>query len=46
MRRLVTVFRFRDGEDIEAQKVTELDALLGDGWLGGTFEVRLRRIRK
>ncbi|MGK5088967.1 helix-turn-helix transcriptional regulator [Bdellovibrionota bacterium FG-2] len=28
------------------RKVTDLDALLGDSWISGVFEVRLRRIRK
>jgi len=37
---------FGSGTDKEAQKATELDALLGDGWISGVFEVRLRRIKK
>lgn len=37
---------FGDGLDIEAQKVTELDALLGDQWITGLFEVRFRRVKK
>ncbi len=37
---------FGDGVDKDVQKITELDALLGDGWVGGLFEVRFRRIRK
>lgn len=32
--------------DREAQKVTELDALLGESWVSGIFEVRFRRITK
>ena len=37
---------FGVGEDRDHQRVTELDALLGEGWLGGIFEVRLRRVKK
>lgn len=37
---------FGEGKDLEHEKVTELDALLGDDWIGGTFEIRLRRVRK
>lgn len=37
---------FGDGKDIAQEKVTELDALLGDEWISGLFEVRLRRVRK
>lgn len=37
---------FGSGLDKEAQKVTELDALLGDEWISGLFEVRFRRVRK
>lgn len=37
---------FGEGKSIEQQKVTELDALLGDNWIGGLFEVRFRRIKK
>ena len=37
---------FGNGIDPEAQKITELDALLGDGWIGGLFEVRFRRVKK
>lgn len=36
---------FGSGQDVEAQKVTELEALLGEGWIGGLFEVRLRRVK-
>lgn len=27
-------------------KITDIDALLGDGWIGGVFEVRLRRLKR
>ena len=37
---------FGEGEDRESQRVTELDALLGEGWVSGLFEVRFRRIRR
>jgi transcriptional regulator with XRE-family HTH domain len=37
---------FGNGEDLGKQKVTELEALLGDGWVAGVFEVRFRRVRK
>lgn len=37
---------FGDGRDTEAQKTTELDALLGDQWISGLFEVRFRRVKK
>jgi transcriptional regulator with XRE-family HTH domain len=36
---------FGSGKEVESQKVTELDALMGDGWLGGLFEVKFRRVR-
>lgn len=37
---------FGDGIDPEARRVLELDALVGEGWIGGLFEVRLRRVKK
>lgn len=37
---------FGDGPDATIEKMTELDALLGDGWVSGLFEVRLRRVKK
>lgn len=37
---------FGDGEDRDSEKVSAFDALLGDGWVGGIFEVRLRRVKK
>jgi transcriptional regulator with XRE-family HTH domain len=37
---------FGDGRDESVQKVTELDALLGDGWVSGLFEVRFRRVKR
>lgn len=35
-----------DGKDAESQRVTELDALIGEGWVSGLFEVRLRRVKR
>lgn len=37
---------FGSGRDSESQKVTELDALFGDQWISGVFEVKLRRVKK
>lgn len=37
---------FGDGLDKEAQKITDLEALMGDGWISGLFEVRFRRVLK
>ncbi len=37
---------FGNGLDDSAKKVTELDALLGDEWIGGLFEVRFRRVKR
>lgn len=37
---------YGDGHEEENQRVTELDALLGDDWVSGVFEVRFRRIKK
>lgn len=37
---------FGDGIDSEERRVTELDALLGEGWVGGLFEIRLRRVKR
>lgn len=35
------------GEGVrEAEKVTDLESLIGDGWIGGVFEVKMRRIKK
>ncbi len=36
---------FGEGKSLDQEKVTELDALLGDQWIGGTFEIKLRRVR-
>ncbi|MGE0761854.1 MAG: helix-turn-helix transcriptional regulator [Bdellovibrionales bacterium] len=37
---------FGNGLDSHSQRVTELDALLGeDQWVGGLFEVRFRRVK-
>ena len=37
---------FGSGNDEGSQKITELDALLGNDWVSGIFEVRLRRVKK
>lgn len=37
---------YGSGQDSDGQRVTEIDALLGDGWVGGVFEVRFRRLKK
>lgn len=37
---------FGNGVDDASEKATELDALLGTGWVSGLFEVRFRRVRK
>ena len=37
---------FGDGISNEDQKTTELDALLGDKWISGLFEVKFRRIKR
>ena len=37
---------FGSGKDSSNQKITELDALLGDQWVSGLFEVRFRRVKK
>lgn len=37
---------FGNGEDENLQKHTEINSLLGDDWIGGTFEVRFRRVKK
>lgn len=37
---------FGQGLDPGADRITELDALLGDTWIGGLFEVRFRRVQK
>ena len=34
------------GRDQEREKVQDLEALLGEDWIGGLFEVRLRRVKK
>ena len=30
----------------ESRKITDISSLVGDGWLGGVFELRLRRVKK
>ena len=37
---------FGMGLDTQKEKAVELDALLGDGWVSGLFEVKFRRIKK
>jgi transcriptional regulator with XRE-family HTH domain len=37
---------YDDGQSIEQQKVIELEALLGEGWVSGLFEVKFRRVKK
>lgn len=36
---------FGDGGDSEALKANALDMLVGDQWVGGLFEVRIRRVK-
>lgn len=36
---------FGDGEDADAVKASALDMLVGEQWVGGLFEVRIRRVR-
>ena len=35
---------FGVGADLQQVRTTELDALLGDGWISGLFEIRFRRV--
>lgn len=37
---------FGTGEDTEAMKGADLGALLSDEWLSGTFEMKIRRVKK
>lgn len=37
---------FGDGEDVLRRKEIELEALLGDQWIGGLVEIRIRRIKR
>ncbi len=37
---------FGDGQDGDVVKGGDLSALLGDEWLSGTFEMKIRRIKK
>jgi transcriptional regulator with XRE-family HTH domain len=37
---------FGHGTDLGKQRVTELEALLGNDWIAGLFEVRFRRVKK
>lgn len=36
---------FGQGEDKDAFKHVEMNALMGDEWVGGLFEVRFRRVK-
>lgn len=36
---------FGQGEDRDAAKHVEMNALLGDDWISGVFEVRFRRVK-
>lgn len=36
---------FGHGPDEQGQKHAEINALLGDEWIGGVFEVRFRRVK-
>ena len=37
---------FGIGDKAEERKTVELETLLGDGWVSGVFEIRMRRVRK
>ncbi len=37
---------FGSGRGSGQEKPTELEALLGDGWVSGLFEVKFRRVRR
>ena len=37
---------FGESERVATEKITDLEELLGDQWIGGMFEVRLRRVKK
>jgi transcriptional regulator with XRE-family HTH domain len=37
---------FGNGQDKDKQRVTELEAFAGDGWISGLFEIRLRRVNQ
>jgi len=37
---------FGSGIPEREHKTTELNALFGDEWLGGTFEIKMRRVKK
>lgn len=36
---------FGDGIDLEHERSTDLEALLGDQWISGLFELKFRRVR-
>lgn len=36
---------FGAGIEDESRKVTDVSSLVGDGWISGVFEVRLRRVK-
>lgn len=37
---------FGEGQDDDRQKSIELDALIGDQWISGLFEIKFRRVKK
>lgn len=37
---------FGEGQDEKQQRITELDALMGEQWISGLFEIRFRRVKK
>jgi transcriptional regulator with XRE-family HTH domain len=37
---------FGEGPDSQTEQVTSLEGLIGDQWIGGLFEVRLRRVKR
>ena len=37
---------FGNGAEHQSERTTELEALLGDQWISGLFEVRFRRIKR
>jgi len=44
---LTTVDHLMFGEGLTPEdKTVSLDSLMGDGWISGVFEVRLRRLKK
>lgn len=37
---------FGTSVDDDTRKITDISSLVGDDWLGGVFELRLRRVKK